>query len=191
MVEDRHEDEVAEDGSTIPTKLEKKAKPGVDPDGRWLKKAGKFHFGFKQHAATDERGLVLGVVTTRANESDIKHMDNVLEKIELPAKAAVKADKGNKCAENDRVISNRKQRNHVMRKAEKGRSLTEREQQLNKLISKVRYLVERTFGSMKRWFGGGTARYVGLEKMHTQHLMEAKAYNLYRSPGIAMRIAQK
>lgn len=191
VVEDRHEDDVPQDGSAIPTKLVKKAKPGVDPDGRWLKKAGKLHFGFKQHTATDERGLVLGVVTTGANESDIKHLDEVLEKIELPAKASVKADKGYRCAENDRAISSRKLRNHVMRKAAKGRPLTEREQQLNKLISKVRYQVERTFGSMRRWFGGGTARYVGLEKMHTQHLMEAMAYNLYRSPGIAMRIAQK
>lgn len=165
----------------------KKAKQGVDPDGRWLKKAGMLHFGFKQHTATDERRLVLGVVITGANESDIKHLDDVLQKIEPPAKAAVKEDKGYKCVENDRLISNCKLRNHVMRKAAKVRPLTERELPLNKLISKVRYQVERTFGSMKRWFGVGTA----LEKMLTQHLMEAIAYNLYRSPGIAMRIDQK
>ncbi|MDK7763771.1 IS5/IS1182 family transposase, partial [Prevotella bivia] len=35
-----------------------------------------------------------------------------------------------------------------------------------------------------RWFRGGTARYVGLAKTHAQHIMEAVAYNLYRTPGI-------
>jgi len=54
------------------------------------------------------------------------------------------------------------------------------------MVSKIRYTVERTFGSIRRWFSAGTARYVGIEKMHMQHLMEAIAYNLYWSPGIVM-----
>jgi len=33
----------------------------------------------------------------------------------------------------------------------------------NKLISRSRYKIERVFGSIKRWFGGLTARYVGLD----------------------------
>jgi hypothetical protein len=37
---------------------------------------------------------------------------------------------------------------------------------------------------MRRWFNCGLARYVGLAKTHTQHLLEAIAYNLYRAPGI-------
>ena len=44
--------------------------------------------------------------------------------------------------------------------------------------------MERTLGGMKRWFNCGLARYVGLAKTHTQHLLEAIAYNLYRAPGI-------
>jgi IS5 family transposase len=48
----------------------------------------------------------------------------------------------------------------------------------------VRFKVERTFGGIKSWFKGGTARYRGIKKMHTQNLMEAICYNLYRSPGI-------
>ena len=64
--------------------------------------------------------------------------------------------------------------------------LTDAQKEFNKLISKVRYRVERTFGSIKRWFEGGKARYVGLEKTHAQHLMEAIGYNLYRSPRILM-----
>jgi IS5 family transposase len=36
---------------------------------------------------------------------------------------------------------------------------------------------------VKRWFNSNHARYKGITKMHTQNLMEAIAYNLYRSPG--------
>jgi IS5 family transposase len=167
VVVDRREDEVSQEEKPVITTLIKRTKPGVDPDGRWLKKDGKLRFGFKQHTATDERGLVLGIVTTGANESDIKHLDDVLAKLDLPKKASVKADKGYMSKENDSVISKRKLRNHVMHKAAKGKPLTERELLFNKHVSKVIYQVERTFGSMRRWFGGGTARYVGLEKMHT------------------------
>jgi IS5 family transposase len=57
----------------------------------------------------------------------------------------------------------------------------------NKLVAKTRYKVERVFGSIKSWFRSSGARYIGIDKMHTQHLMEAIAYNLYRSPNIILR----
>jgi len=184
IIEDRKEDEQKIKQKDV--KLIEKVKPGVDTDGRWIKKAGKLRYGFKQHTATDEQGLVLGIVTTSANESDIKHFEDVLSIIK-PAKGTwVKADKGYRSKENADVLSRLKLKNHIMHKAVKGKELTKREQQSNKIVSKTRYTVERTFGSIRRWFSGGTARYVGIEKMHTQHLMEAIAYNLYRSPGIIM-----
>ena len=62
--------------------------------------------------------------------------------------------------------------------------LTKWENRFNKLVGQTRFKVERTFGGIKRWFNGGVARYRGIEKMHTQNLMEAICYNLYRSPGI-------
>lgn len=53
-------------------------------------------------------------------------------------------------------------------------------QLLYKAISKTRWVVERTFGSLKRWFGLGVK---GLAKVHSQYVLEAIAYNLKRSPG--------
>jgi len=50
----------------------------------------------------------------------------------------------------------------------------------DKLVGRNRYKIERVFGSIKRWFGGLTARYVGLVKTHGQHVPEALAYNLYK-----------
>jgi len=54
--------------------------------------------------------------------------------------------------------------------------------QRNRLISKVRYVVERTFVSQERWFGGKTLRYRGLAKAHAWHALLAMAYNLKRLP---------
>ena len=94
------------------------------------------------------------------------------------------ADKGYDSSENRKVISGMKLKSRIMHKAQKNHRLTEREKAVNKAVSKLRYAVERTFGSMHRWFGAGVARYVGLAKTHAQHIMEAIAYNLYRVPGI-------
>ena len=82
------------------------------------------------------------------------------------------------------VTERLKLKSRIMHKGVRGRKLTEREQRVNVAISKTRYKVERTFVSIHRWFHGGIARYVGLAKTHAQHIMEAIAYNLYRTPGI-------
>ena len=53
-----------------------------------------------------------------------------------------------------------------------------------KLIWQTRFKVKCTFGGIKSLFYDGEARYKGMEKMHTQNLMEAVCYNLHRNPGI-------
>ena len=57
-----------------------------------------------------------------------------------------------------------KLKSRIMHKGTRGHEITERQQRINVAISKIRYKVERTFGSMHRWFGAGIARYVGLSK---------------------------
>lgn len=185
VVEDRNESEVDE-SKTTDVKLIEKPRKGIDNEAKWIKKAGKLRYGYKQHTATDEQGLVKAIITTPANESDIKHLKDVLEKVNPKAKTWVKADKGYKSRENDDVIKSMRLKNHILKKAVKGKSLTDKEMMFNKIAGKTRYKVERTFGSIKLWFKSGTARYIGLDKTHTQHLLDAIAYNLYRAPGIIM-----
>ncbi len=164
--------------------VEKDYPKSVDQEGSWLKKRGKYHFGFKKHHVTDEEGLVLGVVTTKASVNEISNLEQVLESADLPEGISVKADKGYQSEKNNELLKKKKLKNHIMKKAKKNKPLTEWEKKFNKLIGKTRFKVERTFGGIKRWFNGGFARYRGLAKMHTQNLMEAICYNLYRSPGI-------
>ncbi|NJO91109.1 MAG: transposase [Chloroflexia bacterium] len=80
------------------------------------------------------------------------------------------------------MLKDNKIKNRLQHKAKRNTPLTHWENYFNKLISKNRYKVERTFGDMSRWFGAGIAKYVGLERTHSQHVMEAITYNLYRSP---------
>ncbi|SFF06756.1 transposase, partial [Nitrosomonas sp. Nm166] len=64
----------------------------------------------------------------------------------------------------------------------KNKPLTQRQLQRNSLIAKVRYVVERTFGSQTRWFGSKALRYRGNAKAHAWHILPAIAYNLKRLP---------
>lgn len=187
---DRKEDERSEDElhkEKDQLKLVKQKQPGVDEEGRWLKKGGKLRYGYKKHIATEDEGLVTAVHTTTANEHDSRGLKPLLKKVpKKNLKKGVFADKGYKVPANDEYLEQNKIKNRIQHKAYKNRPLTEWQLKFNKLISKNRYKVERTFGGMTRWFGVGEARYVGLKKTHTQHVMEAIAYNLYRSPGIVM-----
>jgi len=158
----------------------------VDKDGTWLKKRGIYHFGYKKHHVTDNEGLVLGVLTTTASKNEVSNLEDVLDTVtvELPKDIPLKADKGYQSKKNAALLKKRNLKNHILKKAYKNRPLTHWEKKFNKLIGKTRFKVERTFGSIKRWFSGAIARYRGIKKMHTQNLMEAMCYNLYRSPGI-------
>lgn len=181
VVEDRNEEGKPDMANA---KLVEKPRPGVDMEARWLKKAGKLHFGYKRHTVTNQEGLILAEETTPANESDIKHLVTPVDKANLSQGTPVMADKGYDSADNKQALSARKLKSRIMHKATKNHKLSDREVAVNKAISRIRYRVERTFGSIHRWFCGGTARYVGLQKTHGQHIMEAIAYNLYRTPGI-------
>ena len=177
VTEDRTEEEVM---------VNKEYAASVDKDGTWLKKRGTYHFGFKKHHITDDEGLVIGVLTTTASKNEIANLEEVLDtvNIDLPKDIPLKADKGYQSKKNVALLKQRKLKNHILKKAYKNKPLTMWEKRFNKLIGKIRFKVERTFGGIKRWFNGGLARYRGMEKMHTQNLMEAMCYNLYRSPGI-------
>lgn len=171
--------------------VKKEYSDSVDKDASWLKKGGKYRYGYKKHYVTDEEGLVLGVVTTKASTNEIANLKEVLDSADLPEGIPLKADKGYQSEKNKELLRKRKLKNHILKKAKKNKPLTHWEQKFNKLVGKTRFKVERTFGGIKRWFNAGYARYRGIKKMHTQNLLEAICYNLYRSPGIIMSNCEK
>ena len=157
--------------------------PGVDQEATWTKKAGKSYFGYKKHHATDMEGMVLAVETTPANTHDSQVFTTVVERSNPRKATRCYADKGYVGQDRDDWLVEKKLKNGIHYKAYRNRPLTERQKQVNHLISKVRWAVERTFGGQVRWFGAGKARYIGLAATHTQHVLEAICYNLKRAPG--------
>lgn len=55
----------------------------------------------------------------------------------------------------------------------------------NRDISRKHCVLGQTLGSVKRWFGFGSAQLKGLRKVYAEHIMEAIAHNLKRLPRIA------
>ena len=71
-----------------------------------------------------------------------------------------------------------------MRKKPKGKPMSHWNRVRNKLISRRRFVTERTFGTLKRTYGLSRARYLGIEKVNGEILIKSIAYNLKRAQGI-------
>jgi len=176
-------------GTVASTKVKKEYASSVDGEAGWLKKRGKLHFGYKKHVVTDEQGLVLGILTTPANVNEVSNFGEVLDTAELPANIPVSTDKGYKSAKNDQILKDRKLKNRIIRKAVKtspGR--------LGRRFSTSWWARQGSrwsgLSGIRRWFNGGVARYRGMAKTHSQNVLEALCYNLYRSPGKLCPIAK-
>ena len=160
-----------------------------------MRKGRHYRYGYKKHVLTDGQGLVESIITTPANCADTVVLPELIEKAELTQGVSVLADKGYCSKKNSACLLERGLIDGIMLKAQKGMKLTERQRELNNGISKIRCLIERTFGSIRRWFSGGRCRYRGLERTHTQNILEAMSYNLKRMPRLLVlqshQIAQK
>ena len=161
---------------------------GVDKESSWVKRGEKLCYGYKRHIAVDShQGLVLGVVTTKGSLSDSTTLEDVLKKSQIAPGKRIYADKGYSGLPNEKLLKSYGLKSAIQKKCTKNHAISTSEKLFNTMVSKVRYKVERVFGSIKSWFRSYTARYVGLAKMHTQHVMEAIAYNLYRIPNILLK----
>ena len=187
LAEDRKEEERNVEEIEKETKyheIKKKKQPQADNEARWLKKNNKFVYGYKKHIATDKEGLVLSVHTTPANEHDSKGLSSLIDKIPKSQRKEVMGDKGYKSKSNDAFLKSKGSKSRIMQKGYRNTRLSIWQKRYNKAISKTRWVVERTFGGMVRWFRAGVTRFKGRQKVHTQHVLEAIAYNLKRSPGL-------
>ncbi len=63
-------------------------------------------------------------------------------------------------------------------------TLIQRNKLRNKAISKRRFVVERTFGTLKRTYGLSRSRYRSLEKVASEVNLKAIAYNLTRAVNV-------
>lgn len=181
VVNDREERD-DEPGAQSAMRVIEVTQPGVDSEARWVQKGGKSVFGYKQHTVVDGNGLVLTVETTAANCHDSKPLLGLLEKANIPPGTRIHADKAYSSQKHRAALKSRGIKNGIQDKALRNNPLTRRQLQRNSLITKARYVVERTFGSQARWFNAKILRYRGLAKAHAWHMLLAMAYNLKRLP---------
>jgi IS5 family transposase len=138
-----------------------------DADAKWgAKSKNKKFFGYKHHIAVDaDSGMVVASVTTPGNRNDGAEMPNVLD----DRAGAITADKAYDSGNNHRLLAERGIGDLIIRK--KGGNGTK---------NRERYVVERSNAIIKRWCGGGRARYWGLEKVGIQMTLASIAANLKR-----------
>ena len=172
--EDRKEDE-----APVPTVTVSYSK---DTDAAWTKKGAQFYYGYKVHAATDTRnGFILAGHVTPANRSDTMELAAVVDAANLPERTRVYADKGYTSKKNSEELQARHLKDGIMGKASRNRALAAREQKRNRLISGVRSIVERSFGTLKQTYGLARASYMGIAKVEGEFLLCSIAFNLKKA----------
>jgi IS5 family transposase len=175
MAEDRKEEEKVE----APVECTVTIKHSHDADASWIKKGKKSWYGYKVHAGVDiEKGLILAAHVTPANKADTGELGQVLSNAKMPKFARVYADKGYPSGSNGKKVRAHGLKNGIMSKAKRNKPLKFWAKVRNKLISRKRFIVERTFGSLKKWYGLTRARYLGLAKVQGQVLLNSIAFNL-------------
>ena len=165
--EDRNDDQQQKESDYH--RLNQVEQPNADNQARWVKKSGKSVYGYK---------------------NDSKGLEPLMDKIPRSQRKQVMADKGYKSKANDQMLKRKGSKSRIMHKGYRNRPLTDWQKTYNKAISKTRWVVERTFGSLKRWFGSGITRLKGKDKVHSIHVLEAIAHNLKRSPGLVCKLAK-
>jgi IS5 family transposase len=153
-----------------------------DVDATWIKKGKKAYYGYKAHISVDAKdGYVLGGHVTPANVADTTELEKLVDELNLPEGSMIFADKGYASENNRTILAQKKLANGIMDKAVRNKSLTSIEIIINKLISSIRYKVERSIGTLKRGYRFTRMRYLGLKKGNMEFLLNAIAFNLKKA----------
>lgn len=119
-----------------------------DPEAEWVCKGKKRYFGYKVHVAVDANsGIIRNALLTKAK----KHEGHVLGDILPKEQEWVFADKAYESRENTKMLKERNFKNGLMNKASRRVKLEKVHHLRNRLISKTRKKIEKTFGIFKRW----------------------------------------
>lgn len=149
-----------------------------DIEAKYLVKGKKIVYGYKCHVATDKSGFMLGGHVTGANESDVSNLSKVLERVDLEEGTEVFCDKGYSSRVNDELLKEKKLKNRIMKKGRRGNPLKGLEKKYNKLLGKTRYVIEQSFGILKKWYGFSRMRYIGREKCELELYLKMLTFNI-------------
>ncbi|MEA1988237.1 MAG: IS5 family transposase [Pseudomonadota bacterium] len=140
----------------------------------------KTTYGFKAHVNVDEDGFIKSQTLTTGSTHD----SNVFEQLLTDTERSVYADSAYKSQKHDKLLKTKHIQNQILQRAYRNKPLTEQQKQHNRFASQVRYVVERTFGVLKKYYGLGQARYDGIERNQARLSIICIAHNLKRAINI-------
>lgn len=140
----------------------------------------KTTYGFKSHMNVDEDGFILSEQLSAGN----LHDSQVFEDLLTGQEKAVYADSAYKSDKHDKLLKSKGIKNQILHRAYRNKPLTAKQKEFNRYASQVRCTVERTFGVLKRLYGLGKARYLGLARNQARVTLIAMAHNLKRGANI-------
>jgi IS5 family transposase len=153
-----------------------------DTDATWIKKGKRPYYGYKAHVSVDAKeGYVLTGHVTPANVADTTELEKLINDSSLPEGSMVFADKGYASEKNRTLLNDKGYADGIMDKAVRNTPLTLTQLIVNRLISSIRYKVERSIGTLKRGYHFSRMRYTGLKKGNMELLLNAMAFNLKKA----------
>ena len=150
-----------------------------DPEARFTRKRDKTYFGYKAHLAVDEgSGLVRQAEMTSANVHDSRLGEALIQGDEQ----GFFADRAYDSQALRETLERRRLVDGIAWKVKHPRYPLETWQKLhNAWAASVRSPVERAFATMKRWYGMGRVRYLGLARNACHLQFVAMAMNMKRA----------
>ncbi|MBI5574575.1 MAG: IS5 family transposase [Elusimicrobia bacterium] len=167
-----------------------------DKDAKFGHKTkNKIFYGYKQHTRMDsESEIIVAQETTPGNESDKKHLADLLPENNSPG--IITADKGYDSKENHKLLFKKNIRNGIIPR--KHKSTYKFAKRVSIVARKFRVRIEHKYSELKQWHSFNKARYWGLTKMKIQSLMSCVVvnckrivkllYSLTAPPKIALRV---
>ena len=152
-----------------------------DPDATWKKKGKTVVYGFQGFAATTFEGIIKHVHLTPANKYEGSELPKIIDSISPVEGSKVYADKGYASEDNRKYLEKQGLKDGIMHKLNCKLEYKELLLMINACISAIRFVVERTFGTLKRMLGMDRSIYLGLEKTENWALLTATIHNMKTS----------
>ena len=168
------EGKIPEQWKEKPAKLRQK-----DIDGRWMKKDGENHYGYKNHIKVCRKTkMITKYKVTDASVHDSQAIEELLDKSdrnhELYADSAYSGDPIKE------ILNKKKIRNRIHEKGYRKKLLTEKQKEMNRKKSKIRARVEHVFGYMTNSMKGIYIRTIGKVRARATIGLMNLTYNISR-----------
>ena len=164
--------------SIMPTTWKAPKRAQKDVDGKWTKKHGKNHFGYKLHASVDKRYKVIRkLIVTDAAVADTTVFEELLDPNNTSRD--VYADRGYPSAKREADLKQAGWRVHIQRKGTATKAISATQKRRNRRIATPRARVEHVFGALAQ-MGGKLVRCMGIVRTTFALNLKAASYNLKR-----------